>query len=175
MKLRVIVRTNFNHSISFGGAACHPLYSNVRILIRESSGNFSRVKLRVVVAVTSLNWGKVLFSISVYTYWPWSILWILPEEGSVKYWVGNLFNFNRHRFLRLCSALRTNILLSRYSNYKLIICSPICWRDNSTVGVRRICCRLTYASSILCFTLFIAFCCNSASSITYFFFTLRGK
>ena len=47
----------------------------------------------MVVAVTSLNWGKVLFSISVHAYWPWSILWILPEEGSVKYWVDNLFNF----------------------------------------------------------------------------------
>ena len=54
----------------------------------------------------------IFFLIYLFTYWSKYLLWILYLLRAMKYWLFNLFNFNRNCFSWLCFTMRSNILLS---------------------------------------------------------------
>ncbi|XP_076247931.1 uncharacterized protein LOC143187589, partial [Calliopsis andreniformis] len=45
---------------------------------------------------------------------------------------------NSSCFLRICSTMRSNIILRSNSNYKLIICPTLYWSRFSRMNLRRI-------------------------------------
>jgi len=60
------------------------------------------------------------------------------------------FFSHSHSIFRICSSLRTNIILGGYSYYKFTFYSSIYWPCRCTMLMRRICSRCSYFNPIFC-------------------------
>lgn len=155
MKLRITTRnlpgsTNCNRVIP-----SNTLLPKRRNRIQKSKTYLPRCKLWMTITNTTCQRRVPILRMYLFTHWTKYILWIIQLYTHMISGSRNP-NLNlRNSLSRICTTMRTNIILRCNCNYKLIISNSIRRYRSSTMSMRRVCSRQRHTNTILRFTLLV--------------------
>lgn len=93
-----------------------------------------------------------------------NILWVIHIHRNMKHWSCTIICCNSNSIHRICTSMRTNILLRSHSNYQPIISYPLYRNNLGRVNLRRILSRQSNPNTILRIPLHLTFHHHSPSS-----------
>lgn len=140
MKFWIAARALFRTSDCYRSVPGYALYSSCRPGLQFCGTHHSRRQLRVITTISSRQRGFLVLYLYLLPHWTGNLLRFFPLPAHLKYRCDSSLLDYGDCIFRLCSPLRSDVLLRGYSYYEFIICYPLSWEDASGVSLRRVCC-----------------------------------
>lgn len=141
MKLRVSTGYLLNYSNCYRSSASHTLHSRHQPSFLLCSPYMPRRTIRLTNPQPPRKRSLLLLHLHLPTHRPRNLLRIIPKQRNLKHRSNPPPNPHSNCLRRLRTAMRTNVLLRSYSNYKPILSNPLHWTNTSRMSLRRILCR----------------------------------
>lgn len=132
-------RTLLSHTL-------HIRYNNSFLI---SHPHLPRRKLRMTYSILTRKRSFYILYLSISPRRTRYILWILYIHRNMKYWSSPTIRSNSYSIHRLCTSMRTNIILRCNSNYKPSISYPLYRNNPSWMNLRRILSRQGHTNPFL--------------------------
>lgn len=113
----------------------YTLHSRCDHLIQYSSSYYPRRKLRMASTSHTRQWSLYILHCPVPPCRTRDLLFIVYLYNDLNDRSLNLIFSNSNCFHRVCINLRTNVILSRHSNYKFIVSNPLYRFNISTMNL----------------------------------------
>lgn len=163
----------FSVGSMLGNSDCYGVISSDVLCFKHKVGFWlhslylPRCKLWMVDSLYSRQWGFHVFLVSLYAHWAWTLLRVLPGsrdmEGRSDFTVCDYWN----GFFGVCASMRSDVLLSRHSDYKPCFCYPLFGNFGGYMALRGVFSKKCYIGSVLCSSFFVTYAYCSSQSGTY--------
>ena len=127
------------HPISYWFILSYTLYGPPGPSFFQGCPHLSKCKLRMTFTDSACQRCFLFLYLFVCTYWTRNLLRFLFIPPHLISWSFNSLLSYSNSFLRLCSPMRTDIILGRHSNYQPIFSHPSYWNRLSSMNLGWIC------------------------------------
>lgn len=112
-----------------------------------------RRKLWLTNPILTCQWSLNILYLLIPPCRPRNILRILHLFRNMKHWSCPIICSHSNRIHRLCTSMRTNIILRGHSNHKPIISYSLYWHHPSRMNLRRLLSRQSNPNTFFCIPL----------------------
>ena len=121
MKLWISSGIMLNYTNCYRAISGHALHPRRRLSIFKSYSHLPRRKLRMITTHSACQWCFVLLHLPLHAYWTGPILRILLIHSYLNSRCSYLISCYRNSIPRLCTPLRTDIILRCHSYHQPLI------------------------------------------------------
>lgn len=163
MKLRLPFRNLPNSPNYYRTILSYTLYIRYNNSLLISNTHLPRRKLRMINPIYTRKWSLYILYLLISTCRTRHVLWILYIYRNMKHWSSTTIRSNSHSIYRLCTPMRTNIILRSNSNYKPFISYSLHRNNPCRMNLRWVLSRQSHLNPILRLPLYstIHYCSHS--------------